>query len=237
MSKPQLFCFTYAGGKADFFSVIEGELPGIELVKPEYPGHGARHREPLCYDFSTLADDMFSIIRDSWNGGRYGLFGYSMGSITLVEVLRRIISSGMQLPECVFLAAHEPHTKQELAGFAEGELDEKVKERTIAFGAVPAQLIDNRSFWRMYLPLYRADYTMIGRYRFEELELRTDVPAAVFFSATDTPLSDMIKWKEIFTGKCELFEFTGEHFFINEHHGRMAEIISGMLLPDSEVQL
>lgn len=236
MSKPQIFCFTYAGGKAEFFSVIKNDLPEIELLAPDYPGHGTRHKEPLCSDFRELADDMFSFLMNNHSSEKYALFGYSMGAITLIEVLKRIISSGMPLPECVFLAAHEPHTKQELSGFDSAELDEKVKERTIAFGAVPERLIGNKSFWRMYLPLYRADYSMIGRYRFEELNFTVNVPAAVFYSETDTPLSDMTEWRNIFTGKCELYKFDGSHFFINEHHRKIAEIISSMLTPDRDPQ-
>ncbi len=237
MNRPQLFCFTYAGGKSDFFRIIENDLPDIELVAPEYPGHGTRHSEPLLYDFNELADDVFRQFKENWNGGSYGLFGYSMGTITLIEVLRRIISSGIKLPDSVFLAAHEPRTKRELSGFEKNELDDKVKERTIAFGAVPDKLAENKLFWRIYLPLYRADYTMIGRYRFEVLDLRTDIPAAVFYSETDTPLSDMMKWKDIFTQECSFHEFSGNHFFINEHHKEIAEMICGMLLPDCEVLL
>ena len=99
-------------------------------------------------------------------------------------------------------------------------------------------MINNKSFWRMYLPLYRADYSMIGRYRFDEVDLTAgNIPAAVFYSETDTALSEMIRWKQVFSGKCSFFEFTGTHFFINEHHKEIAEIISRMMSADGEVQL
>ena len=77
----------------------------------------------------------------------------------------------------------------------------------------------------MYLPLYRADYTLIGRYRFETLDLRTKIPATIFYSGTDTPRREMEAWRRIFTGECEFAEYSGNHFFIQEHHGEMAEII------------
>ena len=222
MSKPQLFCFTYAGGTKEFFSIIEPDLESVDVVKLEYAGHGERHKEEFYQDFDELADDMFRNIKDSLSDD-YALFGYSMGSITLVEVLRRIIDSGLPQPRNIFMAAHEPHTKSELLGYTADELDEWVKDRTIKFGAVPEKLLKNRVFWRTYLPVYRADYTIIGKYEFEKLNIESDIPATIFYSETDTPLSDMKQWERYFP--CEFHQFSGTHFFIQEHHTEMAELI------------
>lgn len=146
MSKPQLFCFTYAGGSASFFDVIEKDLPELEVVKPEYAGHGTRHKEPFYRSFDELSADMFRLLKEQYSGGKYALFGYSMGTITLVEVLRRILAdSRMNKPCHVFLAAHEPHSKAELFGYSEEKLDDWVKDRTVRFGAVPETLINNVS--------------------------------------------------------------------------------------------
>ena len=126
----------------------------------------------------------------------------------------------------IFLAAHELHTKRELQGFSSGELDDIVRERAIRFGGLPESLINNRSFWRLYLPVYRADYSMIGEYDFDDLELRTDIPVTVFYSGEDTPLVDMERWKRYFVGESEFVHFSGNHFFIQQHYREIAEIIS-----------
>ena len=224
-----MFCFTFAGGTAAFFDVIEKDLPNIELVKLEYAGHGGRRKEPMYQDFDALANDMLSSLKKAYSGGQYGLMGYSMGSISVAEVLRRIISERLRLPSHVFLAAHEPHTKAELMNFTPDELDAWVKERTIRFGAVPEKLINNRPFWRTYLPLYRADYSIIGTYRFEELVLKTEIPATFFYSETDTPLKEMMIWKNYFVGDADFYRFEGNHFFIREHHSEMANVIKEKL--------
>ena len=223
MSKPQLFCFTYAGGTAVFFDDIEKDLEGIECVKLEYSGHGSRHKEEYYSDFKALADDMFNLFKCSHKGGDYGLFGYSMGSISLVEVLRRIKDSGMQLPSNLFLAAHEPNTKHELLEYSIGEVDVWIKDRIIKYGAVPLQLLNNSVFWRTYLPLYRADYMLIGKYKFEKLDISMDIPATVFYSETDTPLSDMKEWEKFFP--CDYYQYQGTHFFIQNHHEEMGKVI------------
>ncbi len=226
MSNPQLFCFTYAGGNASFFDGIEKDLPKLDVVKFEYSGHGTRHREPLYQNFDELTDDMFCKFKERYKGGDYALFGYSMGTISLVEVLKRIFDDVLlPAPTRVFLAAHEPHTKSELEGFSSGEVDDWIKKRTIKFGTVPEKLLNNRSFWRMYLPLYRADYSIIGKYNFEKLDLKTDVPATFFYSESDTPRPDMELWRQYFVGDCDYHQYSGTHFFIQDHHEEMAAII------------
>lgn len=225
-SKPQLFCFTYAGGTSSFFNEIESELSGLEVIKPDYAGHGGRHKESFYAFFSEMSDDMYRAVKEAYSGGRYGLFGYSMGSIVLVEVLKRIIADGFELPYSVFLAAYEPHSKPELLRFNSDDLDEWVKERTIEFGAIPEKLINNKAFWRVYLPIYKNDYGLIGHYRFEDLNLQTDIPATVFYSEEDTPLSDMKLWEKYLIGPVEYMKYTENHFFIYEHYKEMAEIIS-----------
>ena len=206
--KPKLFCFTYAGGTTAFFDDIEKKLGLFDVVKMEYPGHGSYHKETCCTNFCDLADFLFREIKHFYSGGEYMLFGYSMGSITLTEVLKRILGTDMRRPSCVFLAAHEPYTNREILSVSEN-LDEWVKERTIRFGAVPEKLIRNEVFWRTYLPVYRADYLMIGKYSFEELELKTDIPAVFFYSETDTPLERMKRWEHFFVGSVEYHEYEG----------------------------
>ena len=231
MNKPQLFCYTYAGGNASFFDTIGKDLEGLELVKPDYAGHGERRKEKFYGSFTELAEDLFGRFRQEYAGGRYGIFGYSMGAIAAAEVLKRILAAGeIPPPAHVFLAAHEPHTKAELSGYSPEERDEWVKDRTVRFGGIPEKLRNNGSFWRIYLPLYRADYGIIGGYRFEELDLKTDVPLTVFYAESDTPLTVMTDWKRYFTGKCEFTAFAGNHFFIREHHAEMADRIRTALL-------
>lgn len=226
-----LFCFTFAGGTAAFYDELERCLvPDICLVKLEYPGHGARHKEPLYENFYELSNDLYGQIKEIMTHKQahteYSLMGYSMGSIAVAEVLRKILYMGeMVQPKHIFLAAHEPVTKDELLGLCAQKADQYVKERTISFGGIPERLVHNHSFWRVYLPVYRADYTMIAKYRFEQLDLKTTIPVTVYYSETDTKFADMEKWIQFFVGKCDFVQYEGGHFFIKEHYKEMADII------------
>lgn len=223
----QLFCFTFAGGTAAFFDRLEEACAGqIDFVKLEYPGHGLRRKEKICDTFQELAADLYGQLKKEYSGGDYALLGYSMGSIAVLETLRVLLEKKeLSYPRCVFLAAHKPRTLTGLDGYSPEGLGEYIKKRTILFGGIPGQLVDNKSFWRMYLPLYVADYLMISRYDFDNLEYTTDVPAVIFYSEQDTPRAEMELWKKYFTGNCELVEYTGTHFFINEHYREIAALI------------
>ena len=225
-NKTQLFCFTYAGGTASFFDNIEKCLDNVDVIPLEYAGHGNRFKEPFYKDFNELADDLYNDLVNNYKGGMYALFGYSMGTISVVEVLKRIIDKHeMKLPDFIFLAAHEPYTKTVIRNFSESEMDDFVKERTISFGGVPEELINNKSFWRMYLPIYRADYSIIHKYNFEDLKLKSSIPAVVFYSENDTHFDKMKYWDKYFIKNCEYYEFEGTHFFMKEHYYDIANII------------
>lgn len=231
----QLFCFTFAGGTAAFFDPLEQNLgASIEVVKLEYAGHGARHRESFYDSFSRLAEDLFEIIQERRRGSEdYAFLGYSMGSISAVEVLKRVLHSNeMPPPVHMFLAAHEPYVKRELLGLSAADRDELIKARTIEFGGIPERLIENRSFWRVYLPIYRADYSLIWNYDFQHLDLKSNIPATVFYSETDTPLDGITQWTRFFSGKCEFVKYEGNHFFIQKHCREMADVIKRSLLQD-----
>lgn len=228
----QLFCFPYAGGTGDFFSCLTPWLPGsIELVKLEYAGHGVRRREPLCQSFSQLADDLYAALKSLYQPcGDYALFGYSMGSVAAVEVLVRILRDGQLPPPArVFLAAHGPSAKGELLNFQESEAEEWVKRRTIALGGIPEKLRENQTFWRVYLPLYRADFTLITNYDFSKLTLACEIPLTALYGSQDLLSQEMEVWRGYFQGECEFVEFEGNHFFITEHCQEAAELIAKRL--------
>lgn len=229
----QLYCLPYAGGTADFFSRLDPWFgSSIALIKLEYAGHGARHREPLYQVFSQLADDMYAAVKARHcTGEPYALFGYSMGSIAAAEVLARILQDGIMPPPArVFLAAHGPSVKRELLRFQGDEADEWVKRRTVSMGGIPEKLLENRTFWRIYLPLYRADYTLITNYDFDKMALACDIPLTGLYGKDDLTLEEMRAWRRYFHGECEFVEFPGNHFFMTEYCRELAALMEERLL-------
>lgn len=224
----KIFCFSHAGGNANFYDDLKNEMmtSGIEMIALDYPGHGSRKKEPFIDNFDGLSDDMISKMGYLLEGDDYALMGYSMGSIVATDIMRKILDKNdLCIPKHIFLAAHEPKTHNILADLSLEVCDNVIKERTISFGAVPEELVNNKTFWRMYLPLYKADYYLIKNYDFEALQLITDVSATVFYSGEDTPFKEIAKWSNYYKGDTKYFQLNGNHFFIKNHIKEIADII------------
>lgn len=222
-NKTLLFCFTYAGGNVDFYDQLEAACPEVEFIKLEYSGHGKRNRERLYSSFNQLTDDLYPCIRAVMNDSsekEYGLMGYSMGSIAAFDMLKRISSSNLQRPSCIFISSHEPVPMK----IPEHETDEWIKRRTLEFGGIDQRLVNNEVFWRMYLPIYRSDYEIISKYKFDN-NFHTDIPVSLLYSETDINTSDMLLWKKYFKGEVDVHNFTGGHFFLNKHVEEVAQIV------------
>ena len=227
----KLFCLSYAGGNATFYNGLEAKLNDICVVKLEYSGHGDRRREPFYNSFKDLANDLYKQIQSAVSKGEsYALFGYSMGSIGVVELLKMIEQKREIIkPSHVFIAAHEPNTIKAPKELSDDEMTLLIKNRTIQLGGVPKVLIDNKSFWRTYLPVISADYRMIVKYSFEDLNYQTTLPTTVFYSQEDTPIVEMEKWHNIFRGEIDYYRFKGSHFFMKEHEEEIAKIVLNKL--------
>jgi len=233
--KHLLFCFPFAGGTADFYNNLEQECgDNIRLIKLEYSGHGSRMKEPLCRSFDDTTNDLLPYMQsilDENPDVSYSLMGYSMGSIALFDVLRRILNiESIKAPQRVFISAHQPQPIRSLRSVPDDGVDEWVKDRTIEFGGVDKKLLNNKIFWRIYLPIFRNDYKMIADYDFDSIEFETNIPATIFFSEEDTPYEEMKEWGKFFVGESEFIEYTGSHFFIDTYCRDMAEVIKDRLL-------
>lgn len=227
-----LFCFPVAGGTIAFFDQIETAINNrsdrVKLIKLEYSGHGRRMREPLYDSFDKMSEDLtpgIEKVLDQYPDAAYGMFGYSMGSLSAFILVQKIVRERkLRQPNHLFLAAHPPKPIEGLKEISDDKIEEWCKQRTISFGGVPKKLVNNNAFWRMYLPMYIADYRIIASYDFETVSFSSDIPATIFYSEIDTPFTDVSEWSKYFT-HIEFIEYDGSHFFINKHFDEMADVI------------
>lgn len=228
----RLFCLPFVGGSGSFFNGLAQYLkPNIETVDLEYAGHMERRHEPFYRNFDELTADMYGQVRARVRPKEpYALFGYSLGAIAAAEVTKAILAKGeLPPPAHVFLASHGPCVLGERVNADGQDTDETVRQWTIRFGGLPEKLINSRTFWRIYLPIYRADYELITGYDFSRLDFVTGIPATALFSPEDIPRTNIEKWRDIFTGACDVLEYDGGHFFLREHEQEVADVINERL--------
>ena len=231
MRPTQLFCLPYAGGSPEFFDGLKQFLDeNISLTAMEYAGHGKRLKEPAYADFRELAQDMASRIREQRVPDTdLVLFGYSMGTIGVYEMLAENLLG--EQPVHVFLASHEApdghwDSKRYLDMSDEEFLD--AMKQFGGFDGVDAKMLRNRFFRRMYFNPIREDYRLLGNYPANH---RASFPmdTTMFYAPSDIPAALVRGWDSFFEGDSEYVELGTNHFFLKDCAEETAAVINRRL--------
>ena len=85
----QLFALPFAGGTSMSFAKLEPYLdPNIKMVSIEYAGRMTRNSEPYIEDYDAFLSDVLRQIENRRNADvPYALFGYSLGSVLIYDLL------------------------------------------------------------------------------------------------------------------------------------------------------
>jgi len=225
MKDIQLFCIPYAGGNASFFNNLKKYLEdSVEVYNLEYSGHGARRREPFYRDFKELLAEVKEQIESHRKKDvPYAIFGYSMGSLAAYELATNYFET--DLPQHVFLAAHEPPDLP-FRGKKYASLDDSgFLDAMEHFGGIDRKMFENQRFLDIFLPPMRADYQYLQDYHWEKGHKKIPCDVTVFYSPEDTKTEDMRQWERHVYGNTQFFEYSGNHFFLKEHEREIAENI------------
>ncbi|MBR7072140.1 MAG: thioesterase [Eubacterium sp.] len=223
----KLFCIPYAGGVSEVFSKLNPFLrEDIEIIPVDYAGHGPRAKEPFYQSFDEMARDTAKCLNEYLDGGKYAVFGYSMGSVVSFEML--VNKYLKYMPEHLFVASHEApgeywHT-MEYAGLSDSEFFHKLVEFG-GFKAEDEERMKNRFFKKLIFDPIKADYDLIASYELHN-ETPVDMNVTMMFSTNDVSREAVEKWQKRFTKPMEFIEIGKNHFFINDEYETVADIIN-----------
>ncbi|MEU3766216.1 alpha/beta fold hydrolase [Amycolatopsis keratiniphila] len=220
-----LVCFPHAGGRADFYSPWLEHLPAyVAMSAAEYPGRGNRGGDPVAAGITALAEEVVAALEPA---GRARiplvLFGHSMGALVAFEVALRlprpaatVIVSSMPAPRLLRSRAPLPSCEDE------------VWDHAHSLGGIPDKVHSNRLLRRLTLPVLRADYSLVNRYRYTP---GTVIPSPIVAChAVDDPITEawqMSAWQKLTTAGFELKSFIGGHFYLSSTW----RTFTGSLLP------
>lgn len=221
----KLICVPYAGGTTEIFSDFTSHFSeAVQVIALDYAGHGKRRKEPYYEHFNDMVCDMASEINKiTENGESIALFGYSMGSVVVYEILAQKLLHAKA--KYVMLASHEaPSEEWDSKKFSEESEEDFFLEiqKMGGFVGVDTSILQNRFFRRLHFdPLY-ADYLLIGDYKMSSA-VKLPVEATFYYSKNDMTKEQAEVWRDFFEGELEIIEIGKNHFFINEHAKEMAE--------------
>lgn len=230
IKKIQLFLLPFAGGNSNSFDKLISCLDeDIEAVSIEYGGRGKRRKEDYFLEYDPFFEDVASSITERRNNDLpYALFGYSLGSALVYDLVRKKVLD--RPPNCIILCARDfvanKSKSQEFAFLAEDELLNVIRQ----LGGVDEKIFQNKRFLNIYLEPLKADYKVWAKYKYFPLLQKFNSDVLVFYCEKDTPKELVEGWKDITSGSTEIYEFGNDHFFINQHYSDMADIINKKLI-------
>jgi medium-chain acyl-[acyl-carrier-protein] hydrolase len=211
-----LLCFPYAGGGASLFRAWPALLPAaVQVVGVQPPGRESRLLEPAFDALDPLLDALVAAVEPAV-GGRFALFGHSLGALVAYELGRRMRRDLGVEPEWLFVAGFRaPHLAPRLPPLHELPAEQLVHELGM-LGGTPAEVLGHPDLMRLVLPALRADLAVAETYRHEpQAVLRC--PLSAFGGRRDdgvTP-AELAAWRRCTSGPFSLRLLDGDHFFVH----------------------
>ncbi len=227
----KLFCLPYAGGSATAFSKWKRGLdPRIELVPVELAGRGRRFREPFYPSLPDGVKDIFPFIVEQVGDGEYSLFGHSMGTLYICELMNQIRKHGWKQPRHLFLSGmYPPHIrdKKKIHHLPDDEFIAEI----IQLGGTPKEVAENRELMQIFTPILRGDYKNVEQYLLQAAPETWDIHVTVLAGDDDDLVTadDISQWQKYTSQSCTIVTLHGGHFFIHDEEEKVIEIINRTL--------
>ncbi len=223
-----LFCFPYAGGSSAVYSRLKRFADkNINVIPVELAGRGQRISEPLYNNMEDVINDVYDKIVASVDEQPFALFGHSMGSSIVLELSHKILKNKKNEPLHLFLSGRCPPILYKVDKKIHDLPDEQFINEVYDLGGTPKEVFENRELRHIFLPILRSDYKLIEEYIYIEKDEKLNCDITVFNGKEDkmTDLEKLKKWGDYTSGKTDIFEFDGGHFFL---HNQMEQIMNIM---------
>jgi len=239
MNTINLFCLPFAGGNK--YSFREYELNAgkfVNIIPLEYPGRGARIKEPLLTNVHDMADDIYRQIRHQINAAPYAIYGHSLGTLVSLILTRKIVSNGDNLPIHLFVTgtsgpasyAKKKRTRHLLP-------KEEFIKSVIELDGSPEGVLDHPELVDYYEPILRADFKAAETFTYEE-NILPDLPLTVMTGTNESyDNEDIQTWQNETTWPAVFYKLPGGHFFILKNAAAIMNIITGKLQAPDKINL
>ena len=227
----RLICFPYAGGGASAFKDWAALIPeDIELCIVQMPGREERLREPLITDMTVLVEALSQELL-AYTDRPFAFFGHSMGAMVSFEVARQLRTMNAPMPRHLFLSSRAaPHLQDtsEPLRFLDNEVF--IDRLHALYGAVPDAIRQSTELQKVFLPILRADVTLLETHAFVTGQ-PLDCPVTVLGGTADPAISKtmLAGWSENTSGEFEQHEFEGGHFYVHAEKDQLVALVLSSL--------
>lgn len=232
-AKRRIFCFPYAGSGASAFRAWDKFLPDkVELCPIQLPGRETRASESAYTRIEPLIDALSRELKPVLDIP-YVLFGYSMGALIAFDLARRFNAEAVPGPLHLFLAARRGPRLEDPYPRTENLDENEFVSLLRTIGGTPKAILENPEILQIVLPTLRADFALCENYKYREGTI-LDCPFTVFGGTTDVKATadTLAAWGPETRSSCSVKMFSGDHFFIHNHHTEILQNILKILSMD-----
>ena len=227
-----LFFLPHAGGSAKSYSSFKRFLPKeLTVVPMELSGRFTRPSEPLLDTIPDCVTDLINKHSELLRGD-YALFGHSMGTVLVTELVRQAKKNGLAMPCHIFLSGKNPpdediHCFEHIKNASDEEIVSFFTQNSLS-SAVP---VPDHALVKLLNRILCTDVRMAEGYRAtpEDVKFPCDITALYGIEDPLMQRTDMQGWSRFTDGKCEVIPFSGDHFYFNEHKEEVCSIIKKKL--------
>ncbi|MBZ5750611.1 thioesterase II family protein [Metabacillus rhizolycopersici] len=232
----KLFCIHCAGGSSKVFQSLSQQLKDqLEVIPVDLPGRGKRFSREYIYYFEDACKDLVTIIKKGLNNNQeeFALFGHSMGSLLSFEIAHLFQNEKFALNHVFLTGTKLPYQFENNSLIDVSKNDDEVMDRIKKLGGTPPDLLEHPYFLKLYLPTFKADFHLIGSYKYQKKEGKLNIPITVI-NGKDDPLSnsEFDRWSQLTKQKVEILMVDGGHFFLNEQIEFVSKSIRLKLIKD-----
>lgn len=186
--------------------------------------------EPLYTNLHDLVSDLLDDLAPQL-ATPYAFFGHSMGAVIAFELARAIRRRDIAPPVHLFLSArralHIPSREEPCHHLPDSEFAETLIKR---YNGIPKTLLEQPAMLQFFLPVVRADFTLIETYRYMP-EPPLDQPITTFGGTEDDGVTpdDLDGWQQLTLRPIRRHMLPGGHFFLQNSRDPLLKIIASEL--------
>jgi medium-chain acyl-[acyl-carrier-protein] hydrolase len=224
----RLFCLPYAGGGAATYARWSELLPAaVELCRVQLPGRENRWREAPFTQLTLLVETLAVAIR-SYLDMPFAFFGHSLGALISFELARQVRRQFDLNPLQLFVsgrwAPHLPNPDPPLYQQPTAQFIDTLRQR---YNNIPDVVANDPELMDIFLPLLRADVTMLDTYVYVA-DRPLDYPIAAYGGSLDqrvTPVA-LEAWRRHTTRSFHWQLFPGAHFYLQAERAPLLQAMS-----------
>ncbi len=232
-----IICLPFAGGNKYSYRQFKDKAPSfINLIGYEYPGRGARIKEPLLADAEAIVNDLYDNILTVADRNEYAIYGHSLGGLIGYLITRKLVENGHRPPSHLFISGttgpssvSRGEKKRHL--LSKQDFIQELKD----LKGMPDEILENEDLLDYYEPILRSDFMASENYIYESSS-PLDIPITVITGTEEEmELSDIELWQNETTQIVDFKRFPGNHFFIYDQIQAIIQIITNKLLVTTKV--